>query len=208
MPATRVAVVGVLALAAAALTVTVGGLVTLDTSTREWLVGHRSPGLTAAMTAFTTLGSSPVLVSVAFGIAVWLWVARRRREVLLVGGTALGALVLGPLLKNLVERARPEGAHLVLVNSWAYPSGHTLTSTAVIGVLTTLAASRLAARAARLAVVATGVALIVAVGVSRIYLGVHWPTDVLAGWLIGSLWLTVCLIVHDSSLFRDGTRPP
>ncbi len=207
MPATtRVAVAGVLALCAAGLTATFGGLVTLDTTTREWLIERRSPGLTAVMTAITTLGSSPVLVSLAFGVTVWLGVGHRRREALLVGGTTIGALVLGPLLKNVIERARPQGAHLVLVNSWAYPSGHSLTSTAVIGVLTTLAVSRMATRTARFVVVALGVVLVVAVGVSRIYLGVHWPTDVLAGWLIGSAWLVVCLIVHERLRAREAGR--
>jgi undecaprenyl-diphosphatase len=210
MPATRVAryaLVGVLAAAAAGLTATFGALVAFDDATRDWLVERRSPGLTAVMTACTTIGSSPVLATLAFGIAVWLGVTRRRREALLVGGTTVGALVLSPLLKNIIERARPGDAHLVLVNSWAFPSGHSLTSTAVLGVLTVLASSHLTHRPARAAVVALGVLLIVAVGVSRIYLGVHWPTDVLAGWLIGALWLALCLLAYDSNLFRSGSPP-
>ncbi|MGH3762617.1 phosphatase PAP2 family protein [Actinophytocola sp.] len=208
MPATRVALVGVLALAVAGLTATFGGLVAVDTATREWLIERRSPSLTALMTALTTIGSSAVLVSLAFGIAVWLGVAgHRRREAVLVAGSTIGALVLGPLLKVVIERARPDDGHLVPVHSWAYPSGHSLTSTVVLGVLTALAASRLATRTARLAVVAAGLILVVAVGVSRIYLGVHWPTDVLAGWLIGGLWLATCLLVHDSGVLRR-TGPP
>jgi membrane-associated phospholipid phosphatase len=209
MPATRVtlfALVGVLAVAAAGLTATFGALVSLDNATRDWLIDRRSPGLTAVMTAFTTIGSSPVLATLAFGIAVWLGVTRRRPEALLVAGTTVGALVLSPLLKNLIERARPGDAHLVLVNSWAFPSGHSLTSTAVIGVLTVLAASRLPARAPRAAVVTAGTLLIVAVGVSRVYLGVHWPTDVLAGWLMGALWLALCLLAYDRGLLSGSPR--
>lgn len=201
---------GALVLAIAVLTASLGGLVALDVAARDWLIGHRSPALTAVMTAFTTIGSSLVLGTVAFGLAVWLAAARRRREAVLVGGTAAGALVLGPLLKSLVERARPDEGHLVLANSWAYPSGHSLTSAAVVGVLTVLAASHLAARRARVAVLAAAVLLVVAIGVSRVYLGVHWPTDVLAGWLIGALWLSVCLLLYDRSArerVRSGSPP-
>jgi undecaprenyl-diphosphatase len=209
MPASRVTLVGVLVLAAAGLTATFGALVAVDTAWRDWLIERRSPGLTAVLTACTTIGSSPVLVALAAGCTVWLGVARRGREAFLVAGTTLGALVLSPLLKGIVGRARPaQSEYLVQVNSFAYPSGHSLTSTAVIGVLTVLAASRLTARAARAAVTAAGVLLIVAVGVSRIYLGVHWPTDVLAGWLIGAVWLTTCLTIYASpATLRRGSPP-
>jgi undecaprenyl-diphosphatase len=207
--AVRIAVLSTLALAVAALTATYGRLVAFDDTIRGWLIERRSPGLTAVLTACTTIGSSPVLVTVALGLAVWLGVARRRREALLVAGTTLGALLLSPVLKNVIERARPGDGHLVLVNSWAYPSGHSLTSTAVIGLLTVLTASRFPSRAARAAVAAAGVCLVVAVGVSRVYLGVHWPTDVLAGWLIGGLWLAICLLGYDRGRapVRSG-RPP
>jgi len=208
--ALRIAVLGTLALAVAALTATLGRLVAFDETIRHWLIERRSPGLTAVLTACTTIGSSPVLVTVALGLAVWLGVGHRRREALLVAGTTLGALILSPVLKDIIERVRPGDEHLVLVNSWAYPSGHSLTSTAVIGVLTTLAASRAPSRAARAAVAAAGVCLVVAVGVSRVYLGVHWPTDVLAGWLIGALWLAISLLVYDRGRVpvRSGSPPP
>ena len=197
MPATRILLVGLLALAAAGLTASLGGLVTLDATVRDWFLERRSPALTAVLTGFTTIGSSTVLVSLAIGVAVYLAATRRRDEALLVAGTTAGALILWPLLKNLVERARPENAHLVPVSSWAYPSGHSLTSMAVIGVLTVLAYPRARSRVARVAVVVVGVLLIAMVGVSRVYLGVHWPTDVLAGWLVGALWLAACLWVYE-----------
>jgi membrane-associated phospholipid phosphatase len=205
----RLTLVSALALAAVVLTVTLNGLTPFDDAVRDWLIERRSAGVTAVMTAFSTAGSSPVLVTLALGIAVWLGVARRRQEALLVAGTTAGALLLNTLLKNVIERSRPGDAHLVLVNSWAYPSGHSMTSTAVIGVLITLAVWRVPGRAGRIAVAATGVLLVVAVGVSRVYLGVHWPTDVLAGWLIGSLWLAVCLLGYARARepVRSGSPP-
>lgn len=197
MAAIRASLVGLLALVAAGLTVTLGGLVGLDTSVRDWLVERRSPALTAVLTAFTTLGSSVVLVSLTFSVTVFLATTRRRAEAGLVAGATAGALILWPLLKNLIERARPADAHLVQVSSWAYPSGHSLASIVVFGVLGVLGYRRARTRAARVTIAVTAAVLVAAVGVSRVYLGVHWPTDVLAGWLFGAVWLSVCLWVYE-----------
>jgi undecaprenyl-diphosphatase len=207
MSAVRASLVGLLALVTAGLTVTLGGLVALDTSVRDWFVERRSPALTAVLTAFTTIGSSVVLVSLSFGVTVFLAASRRRAEAGLVAGATAGALILWPLLKNLIERARPADAHLVQVSSWAYPSGHSLTSTVVFGVLAVLAYRRARTRATRVTVAATAAVLVAAVGVSRVYLGVHWPTDVLAGWLIGALWLSVCLWAYQW-LTHSAADPP
>lgn len=196
MAAIRALLAGLLALAAAVLTVTLGGLVALDTSVRDWLVERRSPALTAVLTGFTTLGSSVVLLSLAFSVTVLLAATRRGAEAGLVAGATAGALILWPLLKNVIERARPDDAHLVEVSSWAYPSGHSLMSMVVFGVVAVLAYRRARPRAARVLIVVATAVLVAAVGVSRVYLGVHWPTDVLAGWLVGALWLAVCLWAH------------
>jgi membrane-associated phospholipid phosphatase len=211
MAAVRALLVGLLALMAAGLTVTLGGLVALDTTVRDWLVERRSPPLTAVLTAFTTLGSSIVLVSLACSVTVLLAAIGRRAEAALVAGAAAGALILWPLLKNLIERARPADAHLVQVSSWAYPSGHSLMSIVVFGVLAVLAHRRVRSRARRVSIVVATAVLVVAVGVSRVYLGVHWPTDVLAGWLVGAVWLAICLWVYqwftsaaDSAQQREG----
>jgi membrane-associated phospholipid phosphatase len=193
MAAVRALLVGLLALLAAALTLTLGGLVALDTSVRDWLVERRSPPLTAVLTAFTTVGSSVVLVSLAFSVTVLLAAIRRRAEAGLVAVATAGALILWPLLKNLIERARPADAHLVQVSSWAYPSGHSLASMVVYGVLAVLAYRRARTRARRAMIAVAAAVLIAVIGVSRVYLGVHWPTDVLAGWLVGAVWLAVCL---------------
>jgi membrane-associated phospholipid phosphatase len=197
MAAIRVLLVGLLALVAAGLTVMLGGLVALDTSVRDWLVERRSPALTAVLTAFTTIGSSVVLVSLACSVTVLLAATRRSAEAALVAGATAGALLLWPLLKNIVERTRPEDGHLVQVSSWAYPSGHSLASAVVFGVLAVLGYRRARTRATRVAIAVTAALLVAVVGVSRVYLGVHWPTDVLAGWLIGALWLAVCLWVYE-----------
>ncbi|MCT2583715.1 phosphatase PAP2 family protein [Actinophytocola gossypii] len=201
--AVHLALVGLLFAAAVALTAFAHDVTDLDTAVRQWALGHRAAGLTTAATVVTTIGGSLVLAPVAVAVALVLAVRGRRSDALLVSATTLGALVLGPLLKAVIERPRPREDHLVVVDSFAYPSGHSLTSMAVLGVLTALAVRHLTVRAARATAVAAGAFLIAAVGVSRVYLGVHWPTDVLAGWLVGATWLTVCLIVVGRRVKQD-----
>lgn len=169
------------------------GLTAPDRPWHEWVVTHRSAGLTQLMSALSTIGSTVVLAALALCVAAWLALRRRWPRALQVVLTAGGAALLVALVKHLVTRPRPPAADRLMVEtSWSYPSGHSLGAAAVLGVLTIVVVARLRRRAARAVAVAVGVLLVAAIGVSRIYLGVHWPSDVLAGWLFGGLWLAIC----------------
>jgi len=184
------------------------GLTRLDVPWHQWVVDHRTAGLTGLMQAISAAGSTAVLAVVAVVVAGWLAWRRHWRQAVLVGVTTGGAGLLVPLLKNLVDRPRPPVADRLMVEaSWSYPSGHALGATAVIGVLTVVAVASVSRQAARVAVAALGVLLIVAIGVSRVYLGVHWPSDVLAGWLVGGLWLAVCRALASRWRVRNQHRP-
>jgi undecaprenyl-diphosphatase len=155
------------------------------------------------MRSATWLGSTPVLVVVALAAAAWLvWRGRRTDSLLVVVGTA-GALAIWPLLKVIIGRPRPAvDDHLVTVDSWSFPSGHSLNAMAVLGLLTVLAMRERPGRLRRVVLATVGALMVLMVGYSRVYLGVHWPSDVLAGWLIGALWLAVCF-----TLVRRNRRP-
>ncbi|HYQ37383.1 MAG TPA: phosphatase PAP2 family protein [Pseudomonas sp.] len=137
----------------------------------------------------TALGSLPVLGLIVAAVALYLWLAGRRRlAALVVFATGSGAL-LSLLLKEAFNRPRPDlFMHGEYVASASFPSGHAMLSAVVYltvgGVLAGLAPRR------RLKIHVLGVALLltVSIGVSRVYLGVHWPTDVLAGWAAGAAW--------------------
>jgi undecaprenyl-diphosphatase len=131
-----------------------------------------------------------------FGLAglVWLIAAGKRAE---AGGIALsliGSSVIDGLLKSWIARPRPELVpHLVQVTNASFPSGHAMISSAVYLTLALMLAESMPrdgwrSRAARVAVVAFFSALAVLIGMSRVYLGVHWPSDVLAGWCFGTAW--------------------
>ena len=172
------------------------GLAAVDGPWHRWLVAHRTPVWTDVMTAVSFVGQTAVLGAVAVLAAGWLALRGRRADAALVVAATGGAALLVPLLKHLVARARPPVAdRLIAESSWSYPSGHTLGATAVLGVLAVVVTARLARRAYRVLVAAVAATAVVAIGLSRVYLGVHWPSDVLAGWLVGGLWLTLCVVV-------------
>lgn len=177
----------------------------LDGPFRDWVIDHRNGFLTDVMVNASRFGSTPSLIVFALAAAAWLaWRGRKADSLLIVGGAA-GAFLLVPVLKAVIERPRPAlSDHVVFVNSWSYPSGHSLNSMAVLGLLTVLAMRERPGAVRRTLLAVLGVFLVIAVGFSRVYLGVHWPSDVLAGWLIGVLWLTICFTT--AHLVRGNTR--
>lgn len=168
----------------------------LDGPFRDWVIDHRGGFLTEVMVGASRFGSTPSLVVIALAAAGWLALKGRKGDALLVIGASAGAFALGPVLKAIVERPRPAlSDHVVFVHSWSYPSGHGLNSMVVLGLLTVLAVRARPGALRRTLLALLGTFLVVVVGASRVYLGVHWPSDVLAGWLIGVLWLTICVTI-------------
>lgn len=154
----------------------------------------RTTDLTALAIVVTDVGSTVAMAIVALATGAWLAARRRLADAVFVVGAWLGGLVLFRGLKLLLDRARPpEVDRLVAVTNESLPSGHATMATVVIGCLVALAwAGRTAA--SRTALVALAALWIGAVGATRIYLGVHWFTDVVAGWLLGGAWLAVCVV--------------
>lgn len=191
-----VLVTAVLAAAMLVLTCVVvwySGPVGPDSPWLQWFVEHRTGPLTAVAKVVSALGDT-VTVAIYTLVACALLAWRRHWEqAVLIATAAIGAGLLVYFGKLLIGRDRPPvGYRLVTETNHSYPSGHALGSTVVIGVLVA-AALPLLSRTARIAAIAFAVVFPLAVGVSRLYLGVHWTTDVLAGWLLGACWLTLCL---------------
>jgi undecaprenyl-diphosphatase len=176
----------------------------MDEAVRDWVIAHRNGTLTGIMVDASRFGSTPSLVIVALVAVAWLaWRGRRADALLVVIGTAVG-LALAPLLKLVFTRPRPTG-HLVIVDSWSFPSGHSLNSMVVLGLLTVLVVRERPGWLWRTLFAAFGAFLVLVVGFSRVYLGVHWPSDVLAGWLIGALWLVLLFTLARRNSRRSGT---
>jgi len=151
------------------------------------------PWLQGAVRDITSLGSSSVLVLVTAATILYLLLIRRPATALLMFVAVAGGQVLSTLLKHEVDRPRPElVSHLVTETSLSFPSGHAMLSAVTYLTLGSLAARFLPDRTTKAFVLALAVLTTVLVGTSRVYLGVHWPSDVLAGWCAGFAWAMLC----------------
>lgn len=145
--------------------------------------------LLPAMRDMTALGGPTVLTLVVIAATGLLLVVGRRRTALLLLAATVSGGGLVALVKDHVGRARPTLVpHLVEVTGRSFPSGHSTDSAVVYLTMAALATRLVTARAARGYLVGLAVLLVGAIGVSRVYLGVHWPSDVAAGWSVGTLW--------------------
>ncbi|MGY0503629.1 phosphatase PAP2 family protein [Nocardia sp. FBN12] len=172
------------------------GVTTMDTRVLDWMIAHRGEALTDIATVITDLGATLSMTILAVVTVGWFVLRRNLPVAALVAITSLGAGVLVWVIKRLVGRHRPpEASRLVFEPSLSYPSGHTLGSTVVVGIVAIVLIPQLARQWVRVAATVLAVAFPIAVGLSRIYLGVHWTTDVLAGWIIGLMWLVLCVTV-------------
>ena len=154
-----------------------------------WMSDRRTPSLNGLMVGITTFGSKIFLAAFILVALAILMVRRDRRGAvhLLVASLGMGALEW--VTKGLVERARPtEVEHVVKVSGFSYPSGHSLATATLYLTVALLASSHLRTRAAKVAVVAGAALLVALVGLSRVYLGVHYPSDVLGGMSLGASW--------------------
>lgn len=167
----------------------------VDRSITDWVVHHRTGALDRLAPYVTDLGAPTVYVPVTLvTVALLGLVAKRSPRVVVTPVLALvGVRVLSPAVKDLVGRARPPVAlRLVGESGFAFPSGHTITAMVVWGAAALLLGA-MARGWARTAIHAVGALVILGVGLSRLYLGVHWATDVLAGWALGAAWLAFLL---------------
>jgi undecaprenyl-diphosphatase len=141
----------------------------------------------------TALGSTIVLGFMVLAGVGYLVMARKRAAALLVLGAVVGGQLLSTTLKNLFERTRPDlVADAPTVFTASFPSGHAMLSAVTYLTLGVLLARVEARRFVRTYILGLAVFLTVVIGISRVYLGVHWPTDVLAGWCVGTAWATFC----------------
>lgn len=181
------------------------GVAGLDRPVLNAMIPLRTPFLDGFVTGFTNLGDTLGMVVIGLLLTGALFYRYRRRTIwVMVLVAAAGSVTFTIVGKALVGRVRPplELAVPPYEESFSFPSGHTLNSTVIAGMLAYLTVW-LAARAwARVAAVVAAVAWAVAIGLSRVFLGHHWLTDVVFGWLFGLAWLALLITVHRVLLQR------
>jgi membrane protein DedA with SNARE-associated domain/membrane-associated phospholipid phosphatase len=171
----------------------------IDAHLAAWLHERATPGLTRVMLDITALGS-PVLVGMLAGIvAVVLWWQRQWYRLLALLLTVPGGILLNVALQSAFRRARPQLTDPILtLTSYGFPSGHTMAATVWYGFVAALVVSRLTAWRWRVLTVLAGGVVILLIAFSRLYLGVHYLSDVLAAMAEGLAWLALCLTAVDT----------
>jgi membrane-associated phospholipid phosphatase len=171
-------------------------IVSFDKTVAVSLHAHATDFATAALNAVTSLGGAHALLAVTLVTAVWLLRQRRVAHAALMVMALAGGDWLNSLLKATFDRPRPSFSEpIATAAGFSFPSGHAMSSLTVYGALAFVIAARVKSPRARLLAVVAAVALVVAIGFSRVYLGVHYVSDVLAGYSAGLAWLTVCALV-------------
>jgi uncharacterized protein (TIGR03382 family) len=171
----------------------------------------RSPALDAVVTAYTDVGGTigmPVLALTAAAV-----LAARRRSwtpVILIVAAGAGSLAMTIAGKRLIGRTRPDLSDAVppYEYSASFPSGHSLNSVVIAGIVAYLIILRLKTARSRVLTAAAAAVFALTMGLSRVYLGHHWLTDVLAAWALGAAWLALVITAHRLYLTARKHRPP
>lgn len=162
----------------------------IDVEIRQALVAERTPQRTQGMLAVTFVGDQRFFLLAMPLVTASIWIWKHHVSALLFAGSVLGGFGVSSLLKIALARARPEQwASLVTTTSYSFPSGHTVMATVFFGGLAAIVFHLTKRVRWRVLAVVVAAAVVVAVAVSRVYLGAHWATDTLAGMLTGLVWV-------------------
>lgn len=161
----------------------------------------------AAVMHISALGSGAVTSLIVLIVVAFCALAGHKRYALLVFACSVGTGLIMWLLKGVFERERPSiVTHIDPPGGHSFPSGHSMISAALYMTLATLIARTLERRRLKVFVILVGALLTMLVGLSRMYLGVHYPTDVIAGWTAGAIWALICGLTA-RSLGKQGSVP-
>lgn len=161
----------------------------------------------SAMRDVTALGGAVVIVAMTLIILGYLCLSRKYRVAVLIAAATAGGQAMNAVLKHAFARERPEATlHLVEVRSPSFPSGHSMAASIFYLTIGALLARTAQRRREKAYLMGCAILLTAAVGFSRVYLGVHYPTDVLAGWCAGAAWAIVCWFATDWLARRGALR--
>lgn len=171
-----------------------------DDAVMHWIGAHQDPRLESAMLEITALGTGTVVGVIVLIAGMFLWLNAHKHSAILLVAATLGGIVLDNLLKIGFSRPRPRifewGTHAV---SSSFPSGHAMSSVVVYGTVAYLAGRLQQQPSSRVLTMMLAAAIIAAISVSRVYLGVHYPSDILAGVMIGVAWAGFCMALLEAA---------
>lgn len=184
------------------------GLVTYDSKITEFVTSFRNPNLTPFMQAITHVGDiyGYMVLTVICTISFYLIFKNWRYVLEMIFVLAISGLS-NSALKNVINRARPDVDHLVSVATLSYPSGHAMSAISFYGFLIYLIYNIRMKAVFKFGLILLFSTMIFLIGISRIYLGVHFPSDVAAGYIAGFIWVIFCIILfHVIDLLRKRSK--
>lgn len=194
------AVVGFVALVEA---VTEGELF-FDQLVMNWVKGWHAPGATLFFTVVTELGGVIGVGLMTTATVMGYWLLRHKKAALMLLFSVVGAVAINLTLKGIFQRERPNfWEHFVQEGGYSFPSGHAMASAALaIALIFLLWRTR-----ARWWGLGVGLSYMLSVGISRMYLGVHYPTDIVAGWCVSFIWVSiVAVVLYEYSVLRHNKQ--
>ena len=167
-----------------------------DASVSAYITGHRTAALTEYFVFVTNLGDALgyLIVSIVCTI-IFYFAFKRWQYVAQLAFVMVLALSSNLILKQIINRARPGVEHLVTVKTLSYPSGHAMMAMAFYGTLIYLVSKFPIRKILKAGLILIFIVLIISIGVSRIYLGVHYPSDIAGGFIGGFVWVVFCVII-------------
>ena len=173
-----------------------------DQAIQSWVHGFTRPWLTDVMSGLSWIGS-PIFLVPAITLAVgFMWRQRLKDDAVLVAAAALGGVALDEVMKLHFKRLRPDLPWaFVHEHSFSFPSGHSVMAMVLYGVIVYKTQDKLQGKWAKAALMVGAFLMVVGIGVSRVYLGVHYPSDVVGGYFVGAVWIGA---VIGSDLWLEG----
>ena len=169
----------------------------------DLIQGWENDTLTPIMKLFTSIGAGIPVVILTLAFMGFLYVVfHHRNELLFFAGVVIGSALLNMVLKLIFHRARPTLHRIVDANGYSFPSGHSMGAFTLYGVLCFLLWKHAGPLYLRMMIIAAGIAIVLLIGISRIYLGVHYPSDVIGGYLASGTWLTASIWFYQRRMER------
>lgn len=186
---------GALLVFAALAVLTEGGWIqAMDEAVLLWMYGHSTPFLDSWALKLSTLGSTVVAVMIVLVASAFLWIGRHRWTLAVLWSAMLGSAVLSTTLKAAFARPRPMLWDRTHASEASFPSGHAMSAVVIYGTLAYLVARLEKERWMRLLTFGVAAVAILIIGLTRLYLGVHYPSDVIAGYAVALAWATFCAL--------------
>lgn len=180
-----------------------------DVAILRWVHAHGTPWLDLAALEVTSLGATAEVALTVLVASAFLWVTRHRFSVLLLWTAVVGTAILNLVLKASFNRPRPRVFPWLVphVGQSSFPSGHAMTSTVTYLTIAFLIGRLEPSAALRRMTIGVAALVVFLVGLSRVYLGVHYPSDVLAGWIAGVAWASSCALGLEALRHFRGRKP-